>query len=101
MNNVIDFAQAKIESQSHWAGEIRCIGCQHEWAGVAPMGTMWVECPECGFSKGHPKHPFSCAVGESVYSCACGSQALTAVANSAHMKIMCMACGEDHTDNIV
>ena len=101
MSNVVDFAQAKIESQPHWTGVVKCVGCQHEWTGTAPVGDMWVECPECGFPKGHPKHPFNCAVGESVYTCGCGSEAMTVIATPNEMKIICTACGERHTDNII
>lgn len=99
-NNVVDFAQAKKDAQPHWVGPVRCVGCQHEWAGVGPIGTLWIECPQCGFHKGHPKHPFSCANDESVYICDCGSEALTVIVSKDEMQILCMACGVRHTDNI-
>lgn len=37
------------------AGPAMCVICKHEWAAVAPVGTFDLECPSCGFFKGHFK----------------------------------------------
>lgn len=29
-------------------GEVRCLTCKHAWVAVAPIGTSWMDCPECG-----------------------------------------------------
>lgn len=36
----------------HIGGECVCLACGHRWAGVAPVGTFELECPECGTKKG-------------------------------------------------
>lgn len=95
--SVIDFAAAKKEREPHWTGTVRCVGCQHEWEGVAPIGTMWVDCPECGLPKGHPKHPFGAQEGDLVFRCLCGSEALTAYQHKGRFFLKCMACGIDQT----
>lgn len=97
---VISFAQAKAEREPHWQGKCKCIGCGHEWEGVAPIGTMFVDCPSCELPKGHPKHPFGCAEGDSVFKCSCGSEALTAYMHKGRFNLRCMACGTEKTNAV-
>lgn len=99
---VINFAEAEAEREPHWSGNIKCIGCQHEWVGVAPMGTMFVDCPSCGLPKGTPKHPFGAAEGDAMFVCnICDSEALTAYYREGHFRIICMGCGTNHTEAIL
>lgn len=94
---VISLAAAREERQPHWSGNVHCIGCQHEWVGAAPMGTMFVDCPSCGLPKGTPKHPFGAVEGDLVLKCNCGCEALTAYQRNGHFYTQCMACGTDLT----
>jgi DNA-directed RNA polymerase subunit RPC12/RpoP len=97
--SIVDLAAAREERQPHWQGVARCVGCQHEWEAVAPMGTVWLECPECGMPKGHPKHPFGCDVGDAVLVCTdCAGEAITAYKRKGRMWVRCMGCGADLTD---
>lgn len=98
---VISFQKAKEEREPHWSGTCKCIGCGHEWVGVAPMGVMFVDCPSCELPKGHPKYPFGGGeAGDAVFTCNCGSEALTAYYRGNRFRLQCMACGTDHTTNI-
>ena len=94
---VISLAAAREERQPHWEGTARCIGCQHEWQAIAPMGTMWLDCPSCSLPKGHPKHPFGAALGDDFLKCDCGCEALTAYKRKGNFYVRCMACGTDLT----
>lgn len=98
---VISFAAYKEQNSPHWSGQCKCIGCGHEWVGVGPIGTMWVDCPSCNFPKGHPKHPFGADGGDAEFICDCGSDALTAYYHQGHFRLKCMACGIDHTDAVL
>lgn len=99
---VISLAAAREERQPHWSGTVHCVGCQHEWVGVAPMGTMWLDCPNYELPKGHPKHLFGADVGDSEFSCVCGGQALTAYVRAKGQRffLRCMACGTDQTNAV-
>jgi len=95
--DVIDFAAAKEARTPHWEGRCRCIGCKHEWHGVAPIGVMFVDCPSCGEHKGHPYYPFGASDGDLVFQCVCGSEALTVFKRAGRFRTICMACGADQT----
>jgi hypothetical protein len=94
---VISLAAAREERTPHWQGTARCIGCHEEWEAVAPIGTMWLECPSCGLPKGTPKHPFGGAAGDLLLTCDCGCEALTAYKRGKLFHVKCMACGTDLT----
>lgn len=36
----------------HYEGPVRCLDCKHEWQAVAPVGTLWLECPSCSLLRG-------------------------------------------------
>lgn len=97
---VISFAAEREARQPHWHGLVRCVGCQHEWEAVAPLGTLWLECPSCSSPKGHPKYPFGAQVGDAVFACKCGGEALTAYKRGTHFYLRCMGCGTDQTQGI-
>jgi len=98
---VISFAKAKEGRSPHWTGTVKCIGCGHEPIAVAPMGTVWVECPSCHLHKAAPKHPFGADQGDVAFTCSeCGSDALNAFYRKGRFNLMCMGCGIDHTDAV-
>jgi hypothetical protein len=99
--SVVDFAQAKAEREPHSAGTRVCLGCRHEWVGVAPLGeNTGLECPSCGMPKGVTKYLYGADVGDSEFRCNCGCEALTAFIPKSRSgaKFSCMACGADQTD---
>jgi len=98
VSDVICFQAAKEERQPHWSGECVCLGCGHEWVGVAPIGTHVVECPSCGLDKGHSRHLFGPMEGDSVFQCDCGSEGLMAYLRSGRFHMICLACGVNHTE---
>lgn len=108
MSDIIDFTKAKQAraedkeaEQGEWAeGPCVCLGCRHEWVGVAPPGRMRnLVCPSCELPKGTNKHPFGAAVGDMTLTCAhCGGEALTAYARAGHHYVRCMGCGVDLTE---
>ena len=62
------------EQRPHWAGECKCLACGHEFTAVAPAGTVWVECLECGLHKATAKAPMGAEVGDVVMTCNCGCE---------------------------
>lgn len=52
MSDVIDLSKARDARNPHLAGEAKCIDCQHVWSAVAPIGTVWLDCPSCASLKG-------------------------------------------------
>ena len=67
MGEVVDI----LKNTPHIEGDVTCLNCNHEWQGVAPVGTTSLECPECKLFKGVF---VSLPVPEIVYQCACGSK---------------------------
>lgn len=92
-------AAAREAREPHWTGTAHCLGCKHEWQAVAPLGTMWLECPKCNLPKGCPKYPFGAAEGDLILICAeCGSETLTAYKRKGLFYVRCMSCGNDMTN---
>lgn len=100
--SVIDFAAAKLERSPHSAGARICLGCQHEWIGVAPLGVnASLKCPECGLPKGVTKNLYGADVGEMSFLCNCGCEVMFARRRmSGRTHVHCIACGEDQTEAI-
>lgn len=48
MGEVIDFQAFR----PHLVGKATCLACSHEWTAVAPIGTLWLTCPECTLERG-------------------------------------------------
>lgn len=40
------------EKLPHMTGEALCLHCKRKWQAVAPIGTVILDCPECGLGKG-------------------------------------------------
>lgn len=97
MAEIVSLAKFKEENSPHWAGAAKCVSCKHEWVAVAPLGTEWIECPECGLERGHAYHAFGAEAGDSLFQCNCGCEALTAYYRAGRFRFQCMNCGVDHT----
>lgn len=96
---VIDFASAKAEREPHWSGHCKCVGCGHEWVGVGPIGTMWVDCPSCELPKGTPKYPFGPSEGDAVLVCNhCNGDIMSLYVRNGRTRVMCVGCGTDQTE---
>ena len=73
----------------HIAGEAHCTQCGFSWIAVAPTGTKWVWCDECGSEKGLFTYP---VVKEGDHwSCGCGNDLFYITRDA----IYCPACGND------
>jgi len=46
-----------------------CMTCKHEWNTAAPVGTLYLQCPDCSFSPIMAKAVANCAAEESVGDC--------------------------------
>lgn len=73
----------------HMTGKARCIQCGHEWVAVAPVGTVFLECPECRTEKGRFIGACAPQEGTEVRECNCGNQ-LFYLTREGHM---CANCG--------
>jgi len=58
-NNVVSFADKKLEKEPHIAGEAICGGCKHTWVAIAPEVVQHLECPACGTHRGLWKYNFA------------------------------------------
>jgi len=87
---VIDFNKAKEarETIEQLRGPAHCIGCQHEWEAITPVGVVsGLECPECGCFKGVMTHEVY--DGDSGYMCNCGNDLMRINPQGAY----CANCG--------
>lgn len=89
MNTIVEFKRKQEPAETpHMTGEAHCIACKHEWVGAAPVGTVWLECPECHTMKGllrlHGERS-----GEH-WTCACGNQLFYIMREGAY----CPNCGD-------
>lgn len=70
--SVVEFRARKPESeQPHISGMARCLDCKHEWAAVAPLQTIWLECPKCTLLRGRFTGPYEKAHAH--WECKCGN----------------------------
>lgn len=96
---VVPFERPEKE-EPHLAGEALCIGCRHEWAAVAPVGTWQLECPSCCTWKGVFRYPVGADVGDLLFVCNCGCEALTAYMHHGRFRLKCMSCGTEQTNAV-
>lgn len=73
----------------HATGHAFCLGCDHTWEAVAPVGTQRLECPECHRRMGMFTFEFAPPEGTLVRTCDCGNQLFT-LTEEGHM---CPRCG--------
>lgn len=101
--SVIDFAAAKAEREPHSAGVRVCLGCRHEWVGVAPLGMNdGMECPSCHLPKGVTKNLYAGEPGDLTFTCNCGCDVMFVhiAKGQSTPAIRCLACGTDQTGEI-
>lgn len=89
MSNVLPFAR----SEPHGTGKAFCLGCEHTWEAVAPLGVYDLECPECGTMKGHYTFAFA-PPGKLAWSCPCDNQLFNILPDGS---IFCPNCGANQT----
>lgn len=66
-----------------------CLLCGHRWTAVAPIGTVFLECPLCKAIKGVFK--FNCTKSGPHWECDCGNR-LFYVTDDGYY---CPNCGQD------
>lgn len=92
--SVVEFKRPKKEPEEtqeelpHMECLARCIACKHEWHAVAPVGTVWLECPSCGTEKGVFK--FHGERSGLHWTCACENQLFYIMEDGAY----CPNCGD-------
>lgn len=76
MSNVVDLAKAREEREPHLSGRAVCFACKHVWLAVAPVGTVYLQCPSCTMVKGALVNPVErdephwvCNCGNSFFAC--------------------------------
>lgn len=89
MGTVIDMVP--VGADGWMQGPVRCLQCGHEWRGVAPVGTIGLECPKCSLLRGCFMHTPS-YTSEDHYQCACGSQVFCLTKK----RVYCPNCGRNH-----
>lgn len=99
---IIDLQKAREERSPHLSGKVRCLNCKYEWVGVAPIGTVWVECPECGSRKACFYYDVGPNAKQYVFECNCGCDLLRLVSESGEpdffksSELLCANCGVSH-----
>jgi Zn finger protein HypA/HybF involved in hydrogenase expression len=83
MSKVIDFQAFR----PHLVGKATCLACSHEWTAVAPIGTLWLECPECTLERG--RLIAQCQRDEPHWHCDCGNELFYVTADGYY----CPNCG--------
>ncbi|HSX21491.1 MAG TPA: hypothetical protein VLE97_01800 [Gaiellaceae bacterium] len=68
--NVVSLADRRKDP--HSSGEAICLDCKHTWAAVAPTGTVWLECPGCGLTRGRFRYQHE-RTGAAHWTCKCGN----------------------------
>jgi hypothetical protein len=76
-------------SDPHFSGTMICLVCDHEGVGVAPVGTEWLECPQCHTHRATPMYPVQRS-DELHLTCMCCGNGLMAVTPG---MIYCTQCG--------
>jgi hypothetical protein len=92
MATVIDLETARErrkeeEVHPHSSGKAFCLDCLHEWAAVAPLGTLWLECPACTLVRGRFK--FFHEYEAQHWTCNCGNNMFQVILAG----IYCPNCG--------
>ncbi len=85
---VIDIAQARADREPHLSGEAVCLACEHKWVAVAPVGTVWMECPSCSLERG--RYLGAVNVGGEHWRCHCGNDLFRVTKSGMY----CPNCGE-------
>lgn len=70
------------------SGDAHCMACGRKWVAVCPIGTVWLECPECGSMKGLMNFPVTRDIP--LWTCNCGNDLFRATQDGFY----CPNCGE-------
>jgi len=89
------------ETEMHLSGQARCLDCRTEWEAVAPVGTCYLECPQCGTKKGVMRNPVGGApeAEEAEWTCNCGCDVFKLISHrtGTFKAIRCLRCGLPQT----
>ena len=85
---IIDLAQARRDREDIIRGNALCVACNHKWEATAPVGTVWLECPECTAVRARFIQPIE-RYGMH-WICACGCDLFHATTEGYY----CPNCGE-------
>lgn len=88
---IIEFPARASETEEWITGRVRCLACCNEWIGVAPAGTVGIECPRCGMEKGVFRN-LPVRIEEPHYQCSCGSASFSITPR----RVYCINCGRSH-----
>lgn len=77
------------DDQPHLSGPAHCVKCGYEWAAVAPVGTVWMDCPSCAAECGTFSGPMLEPPGGLVWHCHCGGFLFICSPDGTH----CIRCG--------
>jgi hypothetical protein len=88
MGDVLSFARP-VEEVIHRSGAAHCLHCRHEWVAVAPVGIVYVECPECHCDKGVFTGVTLPPVGTEHFVCGCGNGLFSVTRDY----VLCANCG--------
>lgn len=84
----------RVKLDPHLAGKAKCLDCKSEWDFVAPVGTLYLECPKCGTHRGVQQGPCDGAEDDDVWECNCGCTLFKIIAHNGVFKWMiCLRCG--------
>lgn len=86
--DVINLHEWREENSPHVSGAAQCMACHHSWTAVAPTGTVFLSCPNCGTDRGVFKFPCE-RVGHH-WTCECGFQEFRIMPEG----VYCPSCGE-------
>lgn len=90
MTNVIPIPRCKHDGDDkHLTGRAHCLTCKHQWIGVAPVGTAWLDCPECGSGKGRWHTEVYPGDWHEVWECRCECR----IFHVTRTCIVCIDCG--------
>ena len=89
MAEVIYLDKKREKLSPHMTGKAKCIQCKHEWVGVAPQGTIWLECPSCTLQKGAFIYACEPDNMKSIFTCNCGNEIFLIADNGT----ICTLCG--------
>lgn len=73
--HIVSLSDYKDNKIPHMTGEAHCLHCHNTWIAVAPVGNVWIECPNCNLKKAAFMHHITTPEKDSiVWTCGCGNQ---------------------------
>lgn len=91
MNTITDLSVARSKKNPTISGVACCSACKHEWAAVAPVGTVFLACPSCHTNKARFVDPVLLEPGTERLECQCGCQLFSVTRNA----LVCINCGTE------